>query len=292
MWGKIKCFNPGFDVIILFSLILTLFITQVSFSHPGKIINFGYIEAKEEINKTVYFHYHPQKENIASIRLWGSEKLENNETKHSISTNRIDLEANNSFHKIGPSPTEEITINSDEVNTFVLRISIRPKDFPGIYKGQIFLQEIDSEGNFNEPVLIPVEVEVGPWLNIEKDFSGAFRLNRPINGDYMVKSEVPGKVVVSGNVPWEIHAFLEEDFPYETSINIETYPHPKNFFQVENPKEIQLNRKMSPIASGPPPVKNYPEKTEVEFSLSIDNFTRVPGGIQKFPVVIVAKPIL
>ncbi len=276
--------------VIIFTFFVSAIFSQVSISAPGKELNFGQVKADEVQTRKIVINYYPEFDDPEKLEIWLEGKLISQGNNQQLAANRVRVYIADEALTLEEYPSNLINIETKNQIQIVLEITLRPEDLPGEYKGLVFIRETSQKGEISAPRKIPLRVKVGAWLDVEMDFSGPLRLRHPFTSENQVLTEVPGKIKISGNVPWELKCYLEEKFLFDTSLSIKILAHQENLFERIYSDWINLGEDPATMAKGNAPVLLPDNFIEIEFSLSIEDFTQVRGGVHHFPLAIIVRP--
>ncbi len=287
---KVNFLKQLAGIVTIFTIFSSIIFSQASLSAPGQELNFGQVKADEVQNRKIIINYHPEFDNPDKLEIWAEGNFLSPEKNQQLPANRVRVYIADEILTLEEDPSNLIQIDPKNQIQIVFEISLKPEDLQGEYKGLVFIRETSAKGEKSQLRKIPLRVKVEAWLNVEIDFSGPLVLRHPLNGGTQVLTEVPGKIKVSGNIPWELQGYLEEKFLFDTSLNIQVFAHQGNLFEKIHSDWVNLGEDPIPLAIGDSPALQPENYIEVEFSLSIEDFTRVRGGAHQFPLSIIAQP--
>lgn len=291
-------------VCVFFSLILLVFITQVGVTEDrlrlqNDILNFYDLQATidesdERSISALIPLYEEQTEQIA-LHL-KDDFISEDESKELPGTRLTVI----SSQKVLPLTKEQqqLNIKSDKNfskgQTAVLlefAITVKSNDLPGKYHSSLLISQPGPEGT-ELTTEVTIQFKVKPWLHLEFE-SDIHKITTPDFGSNRLHNTVPGRIVISGNTPWQLWvtgADADENYITRNSeIVLNIYSEDQRL--AINEKNVALRKKEIMLAESELEIVDPRERYELTFDMQIKDFIYLTAGKISFPVHFRLEPI-
>lgn len=182
-------------------------------------------------------------------------------------TDRYSLQNN----KVIIFPDAKIYAENSSALPLKIYCTVHPEDSPGNYRNNLLVTETYTDGQ-KKTWLIPLQVEVKPWLKLEVTHN-SHSIDRLSENQNTLTSSFPGTLKITGNSPWKLYA-SGENIPQMLYIDIPSEPRK----HLINGKQEEL------LAAGETPTAKKRGYISLPFVLTLDNYQEMRAGKINFPL--------
>lgn len=186
-------------------------------------------------------------------------------------------------------PVDEL-IKADDKNHVLLEstIKVEPNDFPGKYHNQLIISYTDSEGKVSEKKF-PIKFSIEPWLKL--DFDSYFHRITEINSrEGYLGSTIPGRIIISGNVPWQLLVKSDKNKNFSNSELILGASSEDERIELTN-ENINLRKQKNILASSNLNSSKTDKDFIITFDLRIKDFKQIKAGLLELPISFELVPL-
>jgi|AntRauTorckE6833_2_1112554.scaffolds.fasta_scaffold01389_4 hypothetical protein len=297
--------KPVFYLVCVFlSLVLVVFITQAGLTEDklnlqNNILNFNDLQAsidKPDVRSISVLIplYEEQTEKIA---LHLKDNFISEGEKKQLPGSRMTVISSRKDFSLSKEQ-QQVNIKSDKVFSedqpavlLELSIMVKPTDLMGKYYSTLIISQPGPKGK-KLTTEITVQFRVNPWLHLELESDIHKILTADLSSNNL-QSTVPGRMVISGNTPWQLWltgASKDENYiTRDNEIILNIYSEDERL--VIHEKNVTLRKKEIMLAQSELMIVDPRKSYELTFDMQIKDFIYLTAGKISFPVNFRLEPI-
>lgn len=297
--------KPVFYLVCVFlSLVLVVFITQAGLTEDklnlqNNILNFNDLQAsidKPDVRSISVLIplYEEQTEKIA---LHLKDNFISEGEKKQLPGSRMTVISSRKDFSLSKEQ-QQVNIKSDKVFSedqpavlLELSIMVKPTDLMGKYYSTLIISQPGPKGK-KLTTEITVQFRVNPWLHLELESDIHKILTADLSSNNL-QSTVPGRMVISGNTPWQLWltgASKDENYiTRDNEIILNIYSEDQRL--VIHEKNVTLRKKEIMLAQSELMIVDPRKSYELTFDMQIKDFIYLTAGKISFPVNFRLEPI-
>ena len=181
-----------------------------------------------------------------------------------------------------PIELQENIINENGLEGLFINLffTAYPEDLPGLYEGRLVFEDENSQFDRLE---MDLAFRIEPWLKLEET-TGTHLITKTGQQERNLISDYPGNLKIYSNVDWELFVESEETLiTNSTDLQLLINKANNHEFEIISDKTSLSDRKIL-LATGGPTFYIEEDYCELDFTLLIEDFTKVKAGQVRFPI--------
>jgi len=186
-------------------------------------------------------------------------------------------------------PVDELKKHENKPKVLLeTKITVKPNDYPGKYHNKLIISQTDSDGKLSEKE-ISVQFNIEPWLELKLN-PYFHKMSEADFREKHVKSTIPGKIKISGNIPWQLLVKGDKNgISFDSELILKASSEDDRIeFMNEN---INIRGQKIKLASSNLKASNTEKTFVITFDMLIKNFHQIKAGILEFPVSFELQPL-